>query len=326
RIVNDSPVLNIEHTICRSENGRLVVYINSSDESSDSDIGYDGDTNGPEAFSRAYDSNRVDPSGHLADELALRRQVRMLNRECRRLALQNSSGSVSRVASSGNLARLNAGANAANALVRPKPDDLSEKSLNGALLEAKMSLKAKEEAIAQLRLEISRKQTKMLLRKKLQEARRLNLSARPSALSKIASAPSSPLSAQAGANAEKEALSASASTAPTPTRELITGDSLVSSSGDQLADSPEVPDVANRLETATPTKQIDSLASKGHELHELSSASTPLPLLAKSSGLPRCDFIEGSISSLAVDKRADCASRYVDILQEAINAKQSELD
>ncbi|KAJ2843018.1 hypothetical protein J3B02_005400, partial [Coemansia erecta] len=251
-----SPATNIEYTICNSENGRLVVFIDSSDdESSESDIGYDGDTDGPESSSLINGLDQLDTDSVFAKERALRKEVRMLNSECRRLVLQSNSGPVSRAASFSSLVRLNASANAAAALVKPKLDDSTEKPPNGALLEAKISLKAKEEAIAQLKLEISRKQTRMLLRKKLLESRRLTSTVRPT-LPKVASAPSSPLSAEAVAstsNAEKEKASLSASVSPgptpictpTPTRELITGDSLVSSLGDQLADPPGESDIAN---------------------------------------------------------------------------------
>ncbi|KAJ2602207.1 hypothetical protein H4R99_002752 [Coemansia sp. RSA 1722] len=325
RLANDSPISNVEHTLCNSESGRLVVYIHSSDESSDSDIGYDGDMDGPESVSQTDGLEQQGSDENLVKERALRRQVRMLNKECRRLALQNNSGTVSRAASFSSLVRLNAGANAAAALVRPRLDDSSDRLSNGALLETKMSLKAKEEAIAQLKLEISRKQAKMLLRKKLQEAK-LRTSSGKVPLPRIASAPSSPLSAEANANAadaEKAALSASVS--PAPTHELITGDSLVSTSSDQPADSPNTPNVVNCLEI-TPAKHDSSPVSEKCESHEKPETCALLPLLTNETKLPETDIIERSISSAAVDKRAEYASRYMDLLQESLNSKRCELD
>ncbi|KAJ1847237.1 hypothetical protein LPJ57_008839, partial [Coemansia sp. RSA 486] len=145
-------------------------------------------------------------------------------------------------------------------------------------------------------------------------------------LPRIASAPSSPLSAEANANAadaEKAALSASVS--PALTHELITGDSLVSTSSDQPADSPNTPNVVNCLEI-TPAKQDSSPVSEKCESHEIPETCALLPLRTNETKLPETDIIERSISSAAVDKRAEYASKYVDLLQESINAKRCELD
>ncbi|KAJ2624669.1 hypothetical protein GGI26_001363 [Coemansia sp. RSA 1358] len=157
--------------VCNSEYGRLVVFLGSSDESSgsesDTEWGLEHEDDKKEVPAQRSMKKQL---RHWASAKARRREARMLNKECRRLAFEDSQ-SILRTYSFSNLNRPGSGTGYVSSPASQSSRLAVTQASNSALNLAKMSLKAHEDAIAQLKLQISRKQTAALLRKKLYESK-----------------------------------------------------------------------------------------------------------------------------------------------------------
>ncbi|KAJ2662884.1 hypothetical protein IWW48_001592 [Coemansia sp. RSA 1200] len=159
-----------ESTLCSSESGRLVVFVSSDNESSSSESisnsarEYEGD----EEDSSSQRSKIVKSEDWFSIN-ARKRGIRMLNRECRRLAReeQQQQQSISRSQSFNNLSRQDTIGHSPWLVANQPMSRVALQSPNNALHNAKMSLKAHEEAIAKLKLQISRKQAAALMRKRI---------------------------------------------------------------------------------------------------------------------------------------------------------------
>ncbi|KAJ1901085.1 hypothetical protein LPJ66_001025 [Kickxella alabastrina] len=316
----------VEHTLCNSQYGRLVVYVNLSDSD------YDGDTDD------ASDSMPTEDPELLAQEKARHEEARMLISECRRLKREDASHTPT-LGSSTSIARLNAGATVAAALVNtptPEPNrDLSDE----VLMKTKMNLKVQEEAIAQMKLEISRRKTKMLLRKKLYEsmsAQRQNTQP----LERIVSAPNTPpLSTEMAVDvgplkpAGSDPVSLNSPSGSTDGALSI----LCSPSESRNFEAPktaEVPgacgvsgSVPHTKDSSEAVRLPSELSAMGEDERELVNVfSTISPLRLHASTLPEINFLERSICGLPKEMRDKHASSLVAIMKDAIDAKQAELN
>ncbi|KAJ2607298.1 hypothetical protein EV177_005593, partial [Coemansia sp. RSA 1804] len=159
-----------ESTLCGSESGRLVVFVSSDNESSSSESISDS--------AREYEGDEEDSSGQQSKIVksedwfsinSRKREIRMLNRECRRLAReeQQQQQSISRSQSFISLSRQDTIGHSPWLIANQPMSRVALQSPNNALHNAKMSLKAHEEAIAKLKLQISRKQAAALMRKRI---------------------------------------------------------------------------------------------------------------------------------------------------------------
>ncbi|KAJ1731538.1 hypothetical protein LPJ72_003883, partial [Coemansia sp. Benny D160-2] len=165
-----SPRSTWESTLCGSESGRLVVFVSSDNESSSSESISDS--------AREYEGDEEDSSGQPSrivkseDWFSInsrKREIRMLNRECRRLAReeQQQQQSISRSQSFNSQSRQDTIGHSPWLIANQPMSRVALQSPNNALHNAKMSLKAHEEAIAKLKLQISRKQAAALMRKRI---------------------------------------------------------------------------------------------------------------------------------------------------------------
>ncbi|KAJ2909018.1 hypothetical protein GGI21_002303, partial [Coemansia aciculifera] len=149
----------VESTVCTSESGQLVVYLDHSDSSSDDSS----------SVTSECDDDDDDECMQSARDRASRLENRMINKECRRLA-QEEDQLVGQCIDSSTRASASSSMAVASASRTTTPAD-SAKLSNEALLKAQDDIRTQEAAIARLKAEISRKQTKMLLRKKLHESK-----------------------------------------------------------------------------------------------------------------------------------------------------------
>ncbi|KAJ1667722.1 hypothetical protein EV178_001190 [Coemansia sp. RSA 1646] len=180
----------LESALCTSENGRLVVFLGSGDESSDSDGASDSskDYDGDEEVSTLQQTNDRS-SEDWSSSKARKRERRMLNGECRRLA-RDEQQLVARARSFSSLNRLGVNGYTSWSPVSQPANRVASPSPNHALHKAKMNLKAHEEAIAKLKLQISRKQAAASLRKQIHVS---NAQKPPGSTSVAVSEPATPL-------------------------------------------------------------------------------------------------------------------------------------
>ncbi|KAJ2554014.1 hypothetical protein EV175_002735, partial [Coemansia sp. RSA 1933] len=177
-----------ESTLCTSEGGRLVVFLEPGDESSESDgvSGFATDYDGDEEVGSMQQVNDG-ISNVWSSAKARKRETRMLNRECRRLAREEQQG-ISRTHSFSSLSRLGTSGYPAWSHSNSQPTmRATPPTPNNALHKAKMDLKAHEDAIAKLKLQISRKQAAASLRKTI------HVSNAQKSLDTVASAASEPV-------------------------------------------------------------------------------------------------------------------------------------
>ncbi|KAJ1800353.1 hypothetical protein LPJ59_001169, partial [Coemansia sp. RSA 2399] len=154
-----------ESTVCASENGRLVVFLGSGDDSSDSDGVSDSamDYEGDEEVGSMQQTRAKGP-GDWSSAQARKREMRILNGECRRLA-RDEQQFISRALSFSGLNRLGANGYLSRSPGSQSTTRVAPSTPINALRTAKMNLRAHEDAIAKLKLQISRKQAAASLRK-----------------------------------------------------------------------------------------------------------------------------------------------------------------
>ncbi|KAJ1728556.1 hypothetical protein LPJ61_003977, partial [Coemansia biformis] len=202
------PVQFLESTVCSSENGRLVVFVDESDTSSDLGTGSESDS-GDSSCSRA---TRIRSPASLS-ALGLGRRTR--------------NGSAAAVAAGASMG----------------PGD-------GQLLKAKMDLKEKETAIARLKLQISQRQTRALLRKKLQQAQIQKASTTNSATASVAATQSTPPTAEGSDSGLESSASAPAAVAAGPGE-----DATPNGTADTPSPQSDCPPVDGQGGTTSPPQQ-----------------------------------------------------------------------
>ncbi|KAJ2802705.1 hypothetical protein H4S07_004628, partial [Coemansia furcata] len=219
--------------------------------------------------------------------------------ECLRLAQEDelqgndgSSGRQSRVATPGGVARTS----------------------SEALLKTKENIRAQEAAIARLKMEISRKQTKILLRKKLYESKLKR------AHTEAASAPATPYVESGNASPELLAADSPAldDSAPSPT-------SASSGSG-------ATPDTHGDVAKRARRRRHHRSARGSHDDDGAGAASGESPPMdvGDSSGdealaLPECGACEQMIVQAPAEVRSAHISNIMALLKGAIQSKNSEL-
>ncbi|KAJ2756604.1 hypothetical protein GGI19_000694 [Coemansia pectinata] len=279
-----------ESTVCASEADRLVVFLDDSHSDTDSSTGSEDD------------------SADRARDKARRLENRMINKECLRLAQEDELASQGldgsgRHSASGSAPRM------------ATPGDLAKAS-SEALLKTQENIRTQEAAIARLKMEITRKQTKMLLRKKLHESKlkRAHIEATAS------TAPATPYADESGDASPEQ------STADSPGfHESASSLSLSSASGSfalgiQLGEG--------SVDASRPTASAP--CSPSHD--EARNGKSPMDLGGDISAsaesikaLPECGPCEQMILQAPPEIRSAHISNIMALLQGAIQSKNSEL-
>ncbi|KAJ1661246.1 hypothetical protein GGF38_003765, partial [Coemansia sp. RSA 25] len=296
-----------ESTVCVSEAGQLVVYLDHSDSNSDVSS----------STSSECDDDDDDDGAQSARNKAYRLENRMINKECRRLAqeedqLANPGLDISTRPS----AASSAAATAASRVSTPAD---SAKLSNEALLKAKEDIRAQEAAIARLKTEISRKQTKMLLRKKLHESKLK----RAHVVTNSATAPATPYS-----EVESSFPSPELSTANSPAfRSSASLQSLSSASGSCAADTQHdraSEDISQSMVSApcSPGRDEAGEALTGPQSDVEDDVVMPVANVAL---LPECGPCEQMVQRAPLEARSTHISNIMALLKGATQSKNSEL-
>ncbi|KAJ1816456.1 hypothetical protein LPJ60_005310, partial [Coemansia sp. RSA 2675] len=286
----------VESAVCTSEADPLVVYLDDSDSQSDTHS--------------CMDSEDDCDSEQRARDRARRLENRKINKECIRLAQED--GQLTGYGYDG-LARSSAASSLSGPRV-PTPGGLARPP-SEALLKTKENIRTQEAAIARLKMEISRKQTKMLLRKKLYESKLKRANTGASAHT----APATPYADEESEDAGPEQSTENSLAFPKSISSLSL--SSASESCPSGLEHGEIPADVSQSAPCSPGRKATAVARVGSSM-DLGVAVTP-PDSARA--LPECGPCEQMILQASPETRSAHISNIMVLLKGAIQSKNSEL-
>ncbi|KAJ2738371.1 hypothetical protein GGI20_006286, partial [Coemansia sp. BCRC 34301] len=232
---------------------------------------------------------------------------RMINKECRRLAQEEDQLASQSLDSSARPSAASSTAALSASRVSTPAD--SAKISNEALLKAQENIRAQEVAIARIKMEINRKQTKMLLRKKLHESKLK----RAHAVASSATAPTTP---------HGEMDSPDMSTVDSPALHGSASSQSLSSASDSNASNTQpcrVSEDAGQLVVSAPCSPARKESDQA-----LAGPSSDVGGDTVTS-LPECGPCEQMIQRVSPEIRSVFLSNIMALLKGATQSKNSEL-